>query len=1025
MSIDRSMIERIVRFSLKQRLFVVIAAFLIAGAGYLSYKNLAIDVFPDPSPPLVQIYSESHGMAPEEIERFLSYPIEASMFGLPRVKNIRSVSTFGLSIVNVFFEEGTDIYWARQLVSERLLEAREDLPEAVHNPVLGPIATGLGLVYLYYLEAEGVPIMELRTLQDWLVKFELKSIPDVSQVLSIGGDVKQFQIQADPLLLLKYDLTVADLVDRVKKNNRNVGAGFITRGKEEAIVRSIGLVQSVEDLRNSIVTHSGGTPIRLRDVAEVDVLPAIKRGTALANGEGEKVVGMVMKLFDSNTARVIQDLEDKIASLNRTLPEGIRIVPFYNQASLVKKCFSTVSTNLIIGIILIIGVLFLFMGDFPSAVIVVLSLPFSILFVFILMHQGRIAADLISFGGLAIAIGLIADAAIIQVENIQRRRLESGSGGLKIIIDAAQDVGRPLFFAVAIIILVFLPIFTLSGVEGIMFRPMGFAISFALAGSLLYALIVAPVIASYLPQRTKVKKEPLLIRTIRAAYLPFFSFCRRHKKGVFSLTILLFLTGLAILPFLGREYIPTLEEGTLHLRATFDPNISLGETVRLTTDMEKVLMRIPEVTGVLSRIGRGEVGSHAHFVNDAEILINYRPVQKWKAFKTKNEFINEIEHRLERFPGLNLNMTQPIAHNLDELLTGVKAQLAVKLYGENFDVLKQKSAEIRDVLAAVDGAADVQVEQFSGQNHIQIELDRERMARYGLDIQDAQDTIEAALGGIVLGQIYEEQKRFDIFLRLQEHSRKDVDAIENLLIPIPEGGRIPLSQIAAVREIVGPRLINREGNKRYITIQCNIRGRDIGRFVDEAQGRVSRTVSLPPEYLTQWGGQFELQKRANRRFAFIMPITLAVVIILLFSVFYSFREVLVILINIPLALTGGLIALKLSGLYLSVPASIGFIAIFGIALEDGLVLMSAFHKRLKSGASMAEAVQRGIETKLRPVLMTTFTTIFGVLPLLLSSGPGAEIQRPLGTVVVGGLLTSTLVTLVILPLVYESLKRRT
>ena len=1018
------MIERIIRFSLKQRLFVVILAILIAGMGFLSYQNLAIDVFPDPSPPLVQIYTESHGMAPEEIERFLSYPIESSMFGLPKVNNIRSVSTFGLSIVNVYFESGTDIYWARQLVSERLLEAREDLPEAAHNPVLGPIATGLGLVYLYYLAAEGVPTMELRTLQDWLVKFELKSIPDVSQVLSIGGEVKQFQVLADPLLLLKYDLTVADLVDRVKKSNRNVGAGFITRGKEEAIVRSIGLVRSIEDLQNSVVAHSGGTPIRLRDVAEVAVLPAIKRGAALANGEGEKVVGMVIKLFGSNTARVIQNLEEKIASLNQTLPEGIRIVPFYNQASLVKKCFSTVSTNLIVGIVLIILVLFLFMGDFPSALIAVLSLPFSILFVFILMHQGRIAADLISFGGLAIAIGLIADAAIIQVENIQRRRLESDAGKMEIIVGASQEVGRPLFFAVAIIILVFLPIFTLTGVEGIMFRPMGFAISFALAGSLLYALIVAPVIASFLPQRKKAKREPFLIRTIRAVYLRFFSFCRRHKKTVFVLTILLFLMGLAILPFLGREYLPPLEEGTLHLRAAFDPNISLGETVRLTSDMEKELRRIPEVTGVLSRIGRGEVGSHAHFVNDAQILINYRPIQRWKSFKTKDEFIQEIEHRLERFPGMNLNMTQPIAHNLDELLTGVKAQLAVKIYGENFDVLKEKSAEIRDVLAAVDGAADVQVEQFSGQNHIQIVLDREKFARFGLNIEDAQNTIEAALGGMILGQIYEEQKRFDIFLRLQEQSRKDVDAIKNLLIPIPEGGRIPLSQIAAVREIMGPRLINREGNKRFITIQCNIRGRDIGRFVDEAQRRVSRTVSLPPEYLTRWGGQFELQQRANRRFAVIMPVTLSIVIILLFSVFYSFREVMIILINIPLALTGGLLALKLSGLYLSVPASIGFIAIFGIALEDGLVLMSAFQSRLKSGATMAEAVQYGIETKLRPVLMTTFTTIFGVLPLLLSNGPGAEIQRPLGTVVVGGLLTSTLVTLVILPLFYESLKRR-
>jgi cobalt-zinc-cadmium resistance protein CzcA len=1018
------MIQKIINFSLKQRLFIVMATVIVALLGLLAYQNLAIDVFPDPSPPLVQIYTEAHGMAPTEVERLVSYPVESSMYGLPQVKKIRSVSTYALSLVNIYFQDKTDIYWARQLVAQRLLEVKEQLPEQAHEPVLGPIATGLGMVYLYYLEGEGYSTLELRTIQDWLIKYELKSVPEVSQVLSIGGDVKQFQVLVNPQALLKYNLTVSEIATKVRQNNQNIGASFISKGKEEYLIRSIGLAQNVTDLENIVVANHLGTPVKLKDVSRVQVLSAIRRGAALVNGEGEKVVGMVLKLFGSNTARVIQDTEDRINEINKALPQGVKIVPFYNQALLVKKCFSTVSTNLILGIALIVIVLFLFMGDFPTAMIAVFSLPFSILFAFILMQRADLAADLISFGGLAIAIGLIADAAIIMVENIHRHITQSPEAKIQAIISASAEVGRPLFFAIIIIILVFLPIFTLSGVEGIMFRPMGYTISFALAGSLIFAIVSAPTLSYYFLRRRKNKvQESFLTRNIKKGYLPFFALCQKHRKAVFFVTTLVFAIGLAILPFLGREYIPYLEEGTLHLRATYDPNISLDETITLTNDIEKNLRDIPEITGVLSRIGRGEVGSHAHFVNDAEILINLNPVQQWEFFKSKDKLIHEIEHRLEEFPGLNLNITQPIAHNLDELLTGVKAQLAIKLYGEDFDVLKEKSSQIKDVISSIEGAADVQVEQFSGQNHIQIVLDRDRIARYGMNIRDIQDTIEAAVGGITLGQIYEEQRRFDIFLRFEPEYRKDIEQIEGLLIRLPDGGQVPLAQMATIEEVMGPRVINRESNKRFITIQCNIRGRDIGRFVDEAQSRIDESVQIPPEYLVKWGGQFELQQQANKRFLIITPITLALVALLLFTIFYSFQEVLIILINIPLALTGGIIALKASGLYLSVPASIGFIAIFGIALEDGLVLISAFHNQLKRGASITEAITEGVNIKLRPVLMTTFTTIFGVLPLLLARGPGAEIWRPLATVVVGGLFTSTLVTLIVLPLVFQALKK--
>jgi cobalt-zinc-cadmium resistance protein CzcA len=1018
------MISKIINFSLRQRLFIVIATVLIALLGILAFQRLPIDVFPDPSPPLVQVYTEAEGMAPEEVERLISYPIESSMFGLPQVKNIRSFSTFALSVVNVYFEDKTDIYWARQLVSQRLLEAEENIPAQAHSPVLGPIATGLGLVYLYYLEGDNFSPLELRTLQDWVVKYELKSVPDVSQVLSIGGDVKQFQILLNPQSLLKYSLTISDITEKIKKNNQNIGASFITKGKEEYIIRSVGLIQTLEDLETIVIANYQGIPVFLRDVGSIQVLPAIKRGAALVNGEGEKVVGMILKLFGSNTARVIKDIEERITEVNKSLPPGVEIIPFYNQASLVKKCFSTVSGNLILGIILIIIVLFLFMGDFPSALITVFSLPFSILFTVIMMQRINLAADLMSFGGLAIGIGLIADASIIIVENTHRHIYLQHESKVQAVCRAGEEVGRPIFFAILIIILVFLPIFTLTGVEGIMFRPMGFAISFALAGSLIFALISAPALSFYfLKPKKKITQEPFLIRNIKKAYLPFFALCQKHRKKVFMITFLVFISGVSLIPFMGREYIPYLEEGTLHLRATFDPNISLKETISMTNSIEKVLRDIPEVTGVLSRIGRGEVGSHAHFVNDAEILIQLTPVQKWKHFNNKNELLHEIEHRLEDFPGVNLNITQPIAHNLDELITGVKAQLAIKVYGEDFDILKEKSIEIKEALLNIQGAANVQVEQFTGQNHIQVVLSREQIARFGVNINDIQETIKAAVGGMTVGQVYEGQKRFDIFLRFGPEFRKDIEQIENLLIRIPEGGQIPLGSLAIVEEVVGPRVINREHNKRFITVQCNIRGRDIGRFVSESQREIETKVQLPPEYSLKWGGQFELHQQANRRLTIITPITLALVALLLFTIFYSFQEALIILINVPLALTGGIIALKISGLYLSIPASIGFIAIFGIALEDGLVLLTSFHRRLSHGVSMKDAITEGVNSKIRPVLMTTFTTIFGIMPLLLAKGPGAEIQRPLATVVVGGLVTSTLVTLLVLPLVYQALKK--
>lgn len=1020
------MIETAIRFLIRQRLLVVAVTMLVAVLGVVAYRNLIIDVFPDPSPALVQVYTEAEGLAPQEVEQLVSIPVEAAMFGLPKVERIRSTSTYGLSLVNVYFEEGTDIYWARQVLAPRLHEIQADLPPQAGEPFLGPIATGLGLVYLYYLEGDGYTTLELRTLQDWLVKYELTSVPEVSEVLSIGGDIKQYQILVDPNALLSYDLTLHDLMERIRASNRNAAAGFITRGPEEFVVRSIGLVQEVEDLQRIVVAYRDGTPVYLSSVAQVEILPAIRRGAALADGRGEKVVGMVLKLFGSNTARVIDRLEERLDAVNESLPEGVRIVPFYNQASFVRACFNTVAWNLGVGVVLVVGVLFLFMGHLPSALLTMLTLPFSVLFTFIVMERVGLAADLMSFGGLAIGIGLIADAAIIYVENTYRH-LQQGMDRVEALVRSGKEVTRPLSFAILIIILVFLPIFTLQGTEGIMFRPMGFAISAALAGSLFFTLVSVPALGWFVLRgggEGGRREDPALIRGIRDRFIPFFEWCRARRRGVFILTGGILLAGVILLPFMGREYMPTLKEGTLQLAVTMNPNVSLENSVAMGTEIENRLMEMPGVQGVLTRIGRGEAGSHGHFVNDLQILIQLDGgASEWRGMGL-DEIQDEIAREMEGLPGLNLNLSQPIAHNLDELLTGSRAQLAVRIYGEDFDVLEELSHQVEDVLVTVEGAVDVQTEQFAGQNNLIIRLNRDALARHGMDVDAVQETVEAAIGGVVVGQVYEGRRRFDIFVRFLPEYRGDLKEIQNLLIPLPGGGRIPLNQVARVEEGEGARLINREASRRYSTVQANVRGRDMGRFVEEARAAFRDQIHMPAGYSIRWGGQFELQERSRRTFLLVTPLTLILVSLLLYTIFGSVLEAGVILINIPLALTGGLAALLISGQYMSVPASIGFIAIFGIALEDGLVLLSTIRGRHTDGDSPEQAVTYGVTTKLRPVLMTTFSTVFGILPLLLATGPGAEIQRPLATVVVGGLLTSTLVTLVVLPLAYQTLMER-
>ncbi len=1020
------MINNIVNFSLKQRLLIVMGAIIVMVAGVFSFKGLPIDAFPDVTPALVQVFTETEGLAPEEVEKLITYPIEVAMNGLPNIKKIRSISNFGLSVVNVYFKDGTDVYFARQLVQERLVQASGAIPEGLGEPGMGPISTGMGQILFYYLDGSGYDQTALRTIQDWIIKFNLQTVPGVTEILSIGGDVKQYQVLVDPNRLMKYELSLHDIVTAVEENNLNVGASFLEKGKEEFLVRSVGWVSTIQDIGNIIITTRESTPVFLRDVARVQFGPEIKRGTSTRDGIGEIVVGFILKLYGQNTSFVIDAVKERIRQINDILPEGVGLIPYYDQADLVEKCVSTVKSALFQGIVLVMLVLFFMMGDIRGATVVVLTLPFSILFTFICMRVLNISANLMSLAGLAIGIGMLVDATIVIVENASRYLEErSDEPKMHLIAESCREVGRPIFFAISIIIIVFLPLFTLRGVEGKMFTPLAFTLSLAMVGSLVFSLAVAQALSSMLLKIKKQKEsgtdapqEYFVIRKCKQYYKPLLEYCVEHKKVPLFISGILLVVGLAVFPFLGTEFIPTLDEGDLLVRVTMAPSISLTESVNVVSLLEKEFLKFPEVDHAISRIGRGEIGAHSDPVNSAEVFIDLKPRKEWGHKKTREELVEEMSDSLGRVPGVMLNFSQPIAVAVDELVSGVKAQLAIKLFGEDIDVLKDKAEGIKDAIGDIRGVADLQVDQVTGQPQVQICIDREKIARYGINVSDVQDLVKVAVGGEAIGLVYEGQKQFSIFARFQQAYRSDIKAIENLLVEAPNGQKIPLAQLAEITTVLGPRQITREDNQRFITVQCNVRGRDIGTFVEEAQGRISERVDLPPGYIVQWGGQFELQTEANKRLRVVIPITLFFIFLMLFISFNSIKTAFLILLNIPLALIGGILSLKLLNLNLSVPASIGFIALFGIAIENGLVMVNYFNELRQRGVSLTETVVTGALVRLRPVLMTALTTGLGLLPLVFSSGTGAEVQRPLAVVVIGGLFTSTFLTLFALPAFY-------
>ena len=1022
--------EKTIRFVLHSRLLMSVLGVLVLAAGWFSYKQLPVDAFPDVTPALVQVFTETEGLAPEEVEKYVTYPLETAMNGLPRLKEIRSISNFGLSVINIYFEDGTDVYFARQLVGERLQMAREEIPKGFGEPEMGPIATGLGQILFFVLEDENgrrTP-EEMREIQDWLIKFNLQTVPGVTEVLSLGGEVKQFQVRVRPADLLRYGLTIGEIAEKVKVNNGNVGAQFLVKNAEEYIVRSVGLAEKIADLERIVLKVQDGTPVYLDQVAEVAIGGEIRRGLATMNGAGEVVVGMVLKLIGTNTSTVIADVKARLGAINKVLPEGVKVIPYYDQAKLVAKCMKTVTDSLVFGVLLVAGVLLIFMGGLRASIVVALAIPFSIFFSFILMKVFGVSANLMSLGGLAIAIGMMVDATIVMVENVDRmlREADPDDSRMAIVARACAEVGRPIIFAISIIIIVFLPLFTLQGVEGKTFKPLAYTVSLAMLGSLLYALLLVPVASHLLMRRPKSvaggagHEQAWIVRWLLLPYRPTVSLFVRHRSLAVGLAMLMLAVGALVLPRLGSEFVPRLDEGDLLIRATMAPSISIEESRNTMLRFERRLMaQFPEVTRVVTRVGRGEVGAHADPVNSAEAFVALKPQDQWTSAETPDELYSMISEAFEAFPGAQFNVTQPIAAAVDELLTGTKAELAIKIFGPDMDVLKEKAAEIEAMIREIPGAADVQKDQVTGTPQLRIRIDRQAIARYGINVEDVQSVIRTAVGGEVTGQIFEGIRRFDIFIRFAKEARDDAEAIRHILIAAPGGAKVPLDQLASIEEIVGPRQITRENNQRFITVQCNVRGRDIGSFVAAGRQAIAEKLQMPAGYLVSWGGQFELQQEANKRLTLVVPVTLLVILLLLFMNFNSLKNTFLIFLNIPLALVGGVVALWLTGQDLSVPSSVGFIALFGIALENGMVLVTYLNQLLRDGVPLDDASVRGACLRLRPVLMTALTTALGLTPLLFSSGTGSEVQRPLATVVIGGLVTSTILTLLVIPALYR------
>jgi cobalt-zinc-cadmium resistance protein CzcA len=1025
------MLSGILAFSVRQRLLVLLGALGLAGIGLLAVQRIPIDAFPDVTNVQVQVLATAGGMSPPEVEKLVTRPIEVELAGLPRLTEVRSVSKIGLCAITVVFEDGVDDYFARQLVSEKLQGVREGLPEGV-DVELGPITTGLGEIFQYTLEsADGkYDAIELRTLQDYVVRPILRTVPGVTDVNSFGGLVKQYQVTVRPDRLLSYGISLDELFAALAANNGNASGNFIEHKSEQYVVRGLGLVGGVEDIANIKVATRNHAAVLVRDVADVGIGSELRQGAVTANGRGEAVAGIVLMLKGASGRDVVNAVKEKLPAIQKALPGGVKLVPFYDRTDLVKKAIHTVTKALEEGAFFVLLILVILLADLRSAIIVTLVLPLAALFAFIMMKAWGLSANLMSLGGLAIGIGMMVDGAVVMVENIHRHLTEKKPDGkhprankIETVLYAAKEVVRPIVFGIFIIIVVFLPLFTLEGFEGKMFAPLAFTISFALLGSLILSLTLVPTLCTFFLKQVPHEHDPIHIRWLKHVYLKGLTPCVRKPWAVVLPAVLALAGALALFPLIGTEFLPALDEGSIAVQTFRIPSISLPQSLAMQGRAEAILKRFPEVIDVVSKTGRADIASDPMGVEISDVIVTLKPKEEWKTAKTKDALVEKMREALEELPGVASSFSQPIALRVDELVSGVKSAVGIKIFGEDLDVLKEQGEKVARVLGKVRGAADVNVEKVSGLAYLEIEADRAKIARYGVNVSEINEVVETAIGGKEASKVYEGQKVFGLSVRFPEAARNDVEPIRNILIPAANGALIPLGELAKVYVREGPAQISREMAQRRIVIECNVTDRDIGGFVREAQARIDAAVKLPPGYIMTWGGQFENQQRAMKRFALVVPITIALIFLLLFGSFNSVKQAMLIILNIPFALIGGILALLLGGFNLSVSASVGFIALFGVAVLNGVVMVSCFNELRREGIGVEMAVVKGSALRLRPVLITAAVAALGLIPMLFATGPGSEIQKPLAAVVIGGLISSTLLTLFILPTLYKVFER--
>jgi cobalt-zinc-cadmium resistance protein CzcA len=1020
------MIEKLMSAALGNRILVFLLLVLIVAAGAISIRATSVDAFPDVTNVQVEVMCGAPGLAPLEIERFVTYPVETSMRGLPGLVTMRSVTQYGLAVITLVFRDGTDIYFARQLVHERLATTTDKLPAGVQTE-MGPIATAMGEIYQYTIEgrppaspAEEVRYLtELRTLQDWVIAPLLKSVPGVNEVNSFGGYLKEFQAVVDGDKLLKYKLSVGDVFEAIRNNNENVGGGFIERASEQYIIRGVGLIGSLPEIGRIVIKAHHAIPIYVGDVAEIKTSFAPRQGAALRDAREEVVGGIVMMLRGENSLEVVRRVEEKVREINNgnILPRGLRLQPFYDRSGIVKQSLNTILRALAEGALLVIVVLYLMIRNIRGALVVVLALPLAFLLAFILMKQVGLNANLMSLGGLAISIGMIIDPTIIQVENAQRHlgSLKDPSCKYSAVLHAVLEVLRPSIFGGLIIALTFLPVITLEGMEGKMFSPLALTVSIALFASLFLSIFIIPVLCAVV-LKPGAEKQNRPMELARKLYLRGLDLAWRARLPVLAVSFALIMATAYLLPRLGTEFIPVMDEGAFDMDFQLIPGASLGKALDLARLVQERLKRFPELVTVVSRTGRTGVPLEAKGVDKTGFVGVLKPKGEWQSARTKDELVGKMRDSLADIPGITFSFSQPIQCRIDELVAGTKAQVIVRLFGDDLDVLKPKAAEIARVLAQVQGCADMVVEKVSGQPYIGIRVDRARIARYGMNVSDVLTIIEIALGGKAATQVYEGNRAFDLTLRFPEEQRDSVEKIADILVGTSDGIGIPLSQLADISLQQGPVQISRDNGMRRVGVELNVVGRDIGSFVAEARRQISRKVALPVGYSIEWGGQFENQQRAMRRLAIIVPMVVVLIFVLLFITFGSARPALLVFLNLPFALMGGAYALWISGTYLSVPASVGFITLLGVAVLNGLVLVSCILQLRDGGTDIREAVRTACALRLRPILMTASITVFSLIPMMFATGPGSEVQRPLAIVVVGGLFTSTLATLIVLPL---------